>query len=200
MGFLSTAAGFGAGYVVGARKGFGPLEGVLGRRPAVSTGDRDRPPPGAPDRDERAAAAPIDDREVRQLMTAAPQSVPLTATIATAARIMRDADIGDVVVVEEGSDRIVGIVTDRDVAVRGVGAGHDPARTSVREISSTDPATVRPDDSVRQVARVMRRHDVRRLPVVEDGVAIGVISLGDIAGSEESVAVLDDVSAAPPNG
>ena len=132
-------------------------------------------------------------------MTAAPQSVPPTATIAEAAGLMREHDIGDVVVIEDGTDRIIGIVTDRDVAVRGVGAGHDPEATSVRTICSTALATVRPDETVTEAARLMRRHDVRRLPVVESGVAIGVISLGDIAGSEESVTVLDDLSAAPPN-
>ena len=199
MGILTTIAGFGAGYVVGARTGSGPLERVLGGRfPAIATDERRDPPrPAQPARSPVPALS--DDREVRQLMTAAPQSIPLTATITEAARIMREHDIGDVIVVEESSDRIVGIVTDRDVAVRGVGSGHDPAGTSVREICSTELETVRPDQTVSDAARVMRGHDIRRLPVVESGVAIGVISLGDIAGSEESVAVLDVISAAPPS-
>ena len=195
MGILTTAAGFVAGYVTGARKGFGPLDGMLGRSaatPLVAPARMSEPSVGH-------SGAPNDLREVRQLMTAAPQTVSPTATIAEAARLMREHDIGDVVVAEDGTDRVLGIVTDRDVAVRGVGAGHDPAVTSVRTICSTALATVRPDETVTEAARLMRRHDVRRLPVVESGVAIGVISLGDIADSEESVTVLDDLSAAPPN-
>ena len=195
MGILTTVAGFAAGYVTGARKGFGPLDGVLGR--SVPAGPPQASPAGPAG--PRSSGAANDLREVRQLMTAAPQSVPPTATIAVAAELMREHDIGDVVVIEDGTDRIIGIVTDRDVAVRGVGAGHDPEATSVRTICSTALATVRPDETVTEAARLMRRHDVRRLPVVESGVAIGVISLGDIAGSEESVSVLDDLSAAPPN-
>ena len=196
MGILTTAAAFAAGYVTGARKGFGPLDGVLGR-PAATV------PAGHPQASPAGSAGPAvvsnDLREVRQLMTAAPQTVPPAATIAEAAELMREHDIGDVVVIEDGTDRVIGIVTDRDVAVRGVGGGHDPGTTSVRTICSTALATVRPDETVTEAARLMRRHDVRRLPVVESGVAIGVISLGDIAGSEESVTVLDDLSAAPPN-
>lgn len=196
MGILTTAAAFAAGYVTGARKGFGPLDGVLGRPAATVPAGRPQASPADP---AGPAVAPNDLREVRQLMTAAPQTVPPTATIAEAAGLMRDHDIGDVVVVEDGTDRIMGIVTDRDVAVRGVGGGNDPMATSVRTICSTALATVRPDETVTEAARLMRRHDVRRLPVVESGVAIGVISLGDIAGSEESITVLDDLSAAPPN-
>jgi len=195
MGILTTAAGFVAGYVTGARKGLGPLDGILGRSHA--TAQRQEAPADPTGR--RPSGEANDLREVRQLMTAAPQSLPPTATIAAAATLMRDHDIGDVVVIEDGTDRVIGIVTDRDVAVRGVGGGHDPEETSIRTICSTALATVRPDETVTEAARVMRRHDVRRLPVVESGVAIGVISLGDIAGSDESVAVLDDLSAAPPN-
>jgi CBS domain-containing protein len=193
MGIFTTAAAFAAGYVTGARKGFGPLDGILGRPAATVPAGGPQVSAGGP------AVVPNDLREVRQLMTAAPQTVPPTATIAEAAGLMREHDIGDVVVIEDETDRIIGIVTDRDVAVRGVGGGHDPEATSVREICSTALATVRPDGTVTEAARLMRRHDVRRLPVVESGVAIGVISLGDIAGSEESVTVLDDLSAAPPN-
>lgn len=196
MGILSTVAAFAAGYVTGARRGFGPLDGVLGRSATTVPAGR---PQASPAGHAGPAVAPDDLREVRQLMTAAPQSVPPNATIAQAAGLMREHDIGGVVVTEDGTDRIIGIVTDRDVAVRGVGAGHDPEATSVRTICSTALATVRPDETVTEAARLMRRYDVRRLPVVESGVAIGVISLGDIAGSEESVTVLDDLSAAPPN-
>ena len=199
MGILTTAAAFAAGYVTGARKGFGPLDGVLGRPATTVPAGRPQASSAGPAGPAGPAVAPNDLREVRQLMTAAPQTVPPAATIAEAAGLMRDHDIGDVVVIEDGTDRIIGIVTDRDVAVRGVGGGHDPMATSVRTICSTALATVRPDETVTEAARLMRRHDVRRLPVVESGVAIGVISLGDIAGSEESITVLDDLSAAPPN-
>jgi CBS domain-containing protein len=198
MGILTTAAGFGAGYIAGATTG-SRLRRAVGRGRDGSADTGAAGSPGGTGSASGAAPSAGERREVRQVMTAAPQSVPLSATIADAAKLMQEHDIGDVVVVEDGSERIVGIVTDRDVAVRGVGAGHDPRQTSVREICTPDPATVRPDATIADAARAMRSHDVRRLPVVESGVAIGVVSLGDLAGTEESVTVLDDVSAAPPN-
>ena len=134
---------------------------------------------------------------VRDVMTAEPVTVDVGETLAAAARQMRDADVGDVIVTEGGSVR--GIVTDRDVTVRGVAEGLDPARATVGEIVTRDLVTVGPDDDLSAAADRMRDYAVRRLPVVENGQLVGVVSLGDLAIDRDPNSVLADISADEPN-
>ena len=116
---------------------------------------------------------------VRDVMTTEPRCVSAQDTIRAAARIMRDEDTG-VVPVVESDNRPVGVVTDRDIAVRAVaeGLGFD---TPVIEIASAEVVSVSPDASVGEAAEIMAELQIRRLPVVENGRVVGIVSLGDIA-------------------
>ena len=134
---------------------------------------------------------------IRDVMTTNPVTVEASASVTDASKLMQQHDIGNVIVVENG--QVQGIVTDRDVVVRGIAAGRDPSGTSVREVCSSDPTTLAPDQSVDEAIRLMRELDVRRLPVVENGRAAGIVSLGDLAVDRDPDSVLADISAADPN-
>jgi CBS domain-containing protein len=134
---------------------------------------------------------------VREVMTGTPVGLAKTATLAEAARLMRDEDIGDVLVMDD--DRICGVVTDRDVVVRGVAAGKDPERTALDEICTHQLISVGPDDRIEDAVALMSDHAVRRLPVVEEGRAVGVVTIGDLAIERDPRSALADISAAPPN-
>ena len=135
-------------------------------------------------------------RLVRELM-AEPVTLPGDATLTEAARLMRDADIGDVIVADSG--RPLGVVTDRDIVVRGIAEEHAPGDTTVADICTRDLATVSPDDPVEQAVRLMRQVAVRRLAVVEGDRLVGVISLGDVAIERDESSALADIIAADPN-
>ncbi len=92
--------------------------------------------------------------------------------------IMKDYDVGAVPIVEEG--KVLGIITDRDIAIRGVASKH-PGSTKVTDIMSTSLVTVSPHTSVSEAADLMASKQIRRLPVVEDGRLVGMVSLGDLA-------------------
>ena len=134
---------------------------------------------------------------VRDVMTSEPRSVPKTTPLSEVAVMMRDADIGEVLVGD--GDQLCGLVTDRDIVVRGLADGRDPRTTEVDAICTHDLITLAPDDTVDDALDKMGVHAVRRLPVVEGGRAIGVVSLGDISAARESGDVLEDISEAPPN-
>ena len=136
-------------------------------------------------------------RRVADVMTVAPMTIAARNSVADAARIMREGDVGAVIVLEDGW--VAGIVTDRDIAVRAVAEGRDPAQTPVVEIASPEIATVRSDETVDEAARLMRERDVRRLPVVEDGQPVGIVTLGYFAVEREPDSSLADISAADPN-
>ena len=91
---------------------------------------------------------------------------------------MKDYDVGAVPIVEEG--KVLGIITDRDIAIRGVASKH-PGSTKVTDIMSTSLVTVSPHTSVSEAADLMASKQIRRLPVVEDGRLVGMVSLGDLA-------------------
>jgi CBS domain-containing protein len=133
---------------------------------------------------------------VSDVMTANPETIEASEPVMEAARRMRDADIGDVIVLDDG--RVVGILTDRDIAVRVVAEGKDSS-TPVREACSTDLQTVGPDTSLAQAVQLMRDNAVRRLPVVENDQAVGVLSLGDLAMELDEESALADISAAAPD-
>ena len=117
---------------------------------------------------------------VRDVMTGNLLTVPLEATLVEAARSMRDADIGSVLVMD--GDRLHGIVTDRDLVIRGLAEAQDPFATNVGQVCTSSLTTVAPSDSVEAAAEAMRRDSVGRLPVVEDGRPVGIVSAGDLAG------------------
>jgi CBS domain-containing protein len=135
-------------------------------------------------------------QHIRELMTMNPVSLPGTSSVQEAARAMRDADIGDVIVIE--NNQVCGIVTDRDIVIRTVAEAQDPATSTLADICSHALLTVAPTDSVEQAVRLMRTHAIRRLPVVDGGKAVGIVSLGDLAVERDPDSALGEISAAPP--
>jgi CBS domain-containing protein len=134
---------------------------------------------------------------LREIMTQKPVTVQASDTVVAAARSMRDGNIGDVVVVE--NDQIQGILTDRDIVVRALAEGRDPARTTVGEICSRELTILSPDDAIGAAEKTMRDRAIRRLPVVEGGRPVGIVSLGDLAVERNPDSTLGGISAAPPN-
>jgi CBS domain-containing protein len=110
---------------------------------------------------------------------------------------MRDADVGDVLVVDE-ADTLRGVVTDRDIVVRGLATGLD-ASTPIGELCSPELLTVSPDEPTDVVADLMASAAVRRVPVVESGRPVGIVALGDLAVRRDPESALGSISAAPPN-
>jgi CBS domain-containing protein len=136
-------------------------------------------------------------QRVREVMTEDPVVLPKDASIVEAARLMRDHGIGDVIVTD--GERPQGIVTDRDIVVRAVAEGSDPGQVRVEDVLSGDLAAVTPDDSVERAIALMREKAIRRVPVVESGRAVGVISIGDLAIQRDADSALADISEEPPN-
>ncbi|WP_433570603.1 CBS domain-containing protein [Streptomyces sp. CA-251247] len=131
---------------------------------------------------------------VRDVMTAGVAAVRPDASLVEAARLMRTLNVGDVLVAH--GDRIVGVVTDRDIAVRAVAHGIDPVTVSAESVCTADPVCIDPDAEVSTAVRLMRTHAVRRLPVVEDGRPLGMVSIGDLAVAQDPESALADISMA----
>ncbi|MEV7200407.1 CBS domain-containing protein [Streptomyces griseoluteus] len=136
-------------------------------------------------------------QQVRDIMTSELVTVEPQASVASVARLMRDEDVGTVLVTEDG--RLRCLVSDRDLVVRAFAEGVDPDRTTVIEAASEDLVTIGPDESVDHAVELMREHAVRRLPVVEGDEAVGIIALGDLAIERDETSALGDISAARPN-
>jgi predicted transcriptional regulator len=137
-------------------------------------------------------------KKVRDLMSKQPIKIPSSSPITEAARRMRTANVGMVIVEEDG--RSCGIVTDRDIAVRAVADGRNLDSTPVKDICSKVLVTVSPDDDIDRAIQVMRDRAVRRVLVVDAGNdTIGILSLGDLAIEKDARSVLGQISAAPPN-
>ncbi|MFE7119131.1 CBS domain-containing protein [Streptomyces sp. NPDC057654] len=134
---------------------------------------------------------------VKDVMTPAIASVSPDASLVEAAQLMRSQDIGDVLIAEDG--RLLGVLTDRDIALRAVADGVDPLTVSCHSVCTREPVTVGPEEEVRAAVRLMREHSVRRLPVVEDGRPLGVISIGDLSREQDPGSTLADISRASPN-
>ena len=133
---------------------------------------------------------------VSEVMTRDPATVEADTPVVEAARLMRESDAGNVVVLENG--QVSGIVTDRDIVIRLV-ADEKPYDTPVREVCSSDPQTLGPDSSIEQAIQLMRTHAIRRIPVVENGRAVGVVSIGDLAIERDEDSALADISSAEPD-
>ncbi|MGI8615500.1 MAG: CBS domain-containing protein [Actinomycetota bacterium] len=193
MGFLSTIATFGMGYTAGTISGRQAVARLSAR---VSEALPQQVRSALP-RQLRSGTT-VDVREVRQVMTAAPDAVRLTSTLQEASRIMKAKDIGDVLV-EDDKGLIAGIVTDRDLAVRATAEGADPTTTKVTSVYTKHITTLAPSDTVQDAISQMRANDVRRLPVVEAGKAIGIVSLGDISVETAPNSLLADISTGSPD-
>ena len=134
---------------------------------------------------------------VGEFMTTRLVTMDGTDTLTAAAQEMRDGAIGDVIVTD--GDDVIGIVTDRDITVRGVAEQVDVSTARLNQIVTQDVVTVTQYDDAVAAADLMRTYGVRRLPVIEDGRLIGLISLGDLAVEREPQSVLADISADEPN-
>jgi CBS domain-containing protein len=118
------------------------------------------------------------------------------ATLREAAEQMKSHDVGTVIVVDE--KQVSGIITDRDIVVRGIADGKDPSKVSISDVYSSDLTTVSPNDDVEKAVGLMREKALRRLPVVEeDGKPVGIVSLGDLAVDRGEGSVLAKISSAP---
>jgi CBS domain-containing protein len=135
--------------------------------------------------------------KMRDIMSPVPVSMAATQPVSAAARAMKEHGIGTVLIMADG--RLSGLVTDRDIAVRVLAEDRDPMTTRVGDICSTELAVLGPDDDVDQATRLVRDRAVRRIPVVEDGIPVGIVSIGDLALEKDNQSALSDVSAAPPN-
>ena len=132
---------------------------------------------------------------VRDIMTASVDSIESTDTIAYAAQRMAADDVGALPILSGG--KLVGIVTDRDIAVRGVAAGISPEAT-IRRVMSEDVATCSPDDDIGSVLALMSREQIRRMPVCNDGEeVVGIVALADLAAHDpnkkEVAEALEDI-------
>jgi len=137
-------------------------------------------------------------RKVQDVMSKQPIQLDRQTTLVEAATKMCDANVGAVIVVEDG--KIMGIATDRDIAIRAVAKGKDPNTTRLSEICSCDLTTVLANDDVDRAIELMRQKAIRRLPVVDSqNRAVGILSLGDLAQARDKRSVLGQISAAPPN-
>lgn len=133
---------------------------------------------------------------IRDVMTPNPIAVPADTSVADTARVMRDQAIGDVLVTRD--DVLLGIVTDRDLVVRALAEGIDP-QTTVERFCSDKLHVVKADDKVGETVQLLRDKAIRRVPVVDDGQVVGIVSIGDLARERDPSSALADISSAPPN-
>ena len=120
--------------------------------------------------------------KVKDVMTREPATLGADRTCADAATLMREEDCGSIPIVD--GSRLLGIVTDRDIVIRGIAGGRDPRTTPVREVMTSDPVTIGQDDDAKSAERIMADQQVRRLPVVDDGRLVGIVVIGQLARQE----------------
>ena len=135
---------------------------------------------------------------IREVMTPDPLTVDAGAPIVDAARMMRDAKVGTVVVMKNGGE-ICGIATDRDLVVKGIAEKSNASEIRMDDVCSHSLLTVNPDDPSDRAVSLMRDHALRRLAVTEDDRLVGIVSLGDLAVERDRKSVLGEISDAPPN-
>lgn len=134
---------------------------------------------------------------VREIMTKNVINMQVSTTLEEAARAMRERDIGNVVVAED--ERLVGLVTDRDIVIRAVADGMDPTTTTLGSVASRDIIAVQPDDTAQAAALLMREQAIRRVLVVDEQGLCGILSIGDLATEIDPDSVLGGISGAAPN-
>jgi CBS domain-containing protein len=134
-------------------------------------------------------------KQVQDVMTANPVTVTRADSVVAAARLMESADVGSIPVVDGGSP--VGIVTDRDIAIRVVAQSKDPGSTTVGEIASGQPYYAAPDQDLDEALELMAYRKVRRVPVVEDGLLVGMLAQADVVHEvkeKKAAHVIDEIS------
>ena len=134
-------------------------------------------------------------KQVQDVMTSDPVTVTRADTVVDAARLMESADVGSVPVVDGGTP--VGIVTDRDIAIRVVAQGKDPTLTTVGEIATGEPYYASPDQPLDEALELMAYRKVRRVPVVSDGLLVGMLAQADVVHEvkeKKAAHVIDEIS------
>ena len=135
---------------------------------------------------------------VRDLMTPEPIVLDGAATVSDAAKAMRARDVGDVLVRCDG--KLCGIVTDRDIVVRVLAENpQNAASRSLAEICTGELECLAPDAPIQDAIALMEEKAIRRIPIVEDGRPLGIVSLGDLALARDWNSALAEISAAPPS-
>jgi len=136
-------------------------------------------------------------QKVADVMTPDPVVVDASASIIAAAQVMRERDVGGVLISDD--DGVCGIVTDRDLVVRGLADGRSPDQLTLRDVCSPNLATIPAEADVDDAVLIMRRRALRRLPVVAEHRLVGIVSIGDLAVERDRMSALADISAASPN-
>src|SRR3954462_8771492 len=134
---------------------------------------------------------------VRDVMAKDPVTLPKDTPLTDAAKNMKEKGIGDVIVLD--GEKMCGVVTDRDIVVRGIAEGRDPSQTQLDDICTHDVITLPPDATLDDATKLMRKKAVRRIPIEEDGKPIGIVSIGDVAMEKNQASVLADISGKPDN-
>ena len=117
--------------------------------------------------------------KISEIMTSQVETISPNTDLVTVAQQMKQLDVGVIPVVE--GENLVGVITDRDIVIRAIASGAETLTATVGTYMSPNPTTVSPNDDVQQAAQIMAREQVRRLPVVEGGKLVGIVSLGDVA-------------------
>jgi CBS domain-containing protein len=136
--------------------------------------------------------------KIRDIMCKDPETIARNRSVREAAEIMKERGIGDVLVIEEDG-RLCGIVTDRDLVVRGLAEGRDPDETPIGDLCSGTIVTLEPDAGIEEAVSMMRDRAIRRIPIVDHGNPVGIVSIGDLARERDPDSALAQISAAPPN-
>ncbi|MBB1514568.1 CBS domain-containing protein [Tessaracoccus sp. MC1679] len=118
-------------------------------------------------------------KTARDIMTTPAETLAPTATLTEAAQQLRDLNVGSLPILD--GDHLLGVVTDRDIVVRGIAEGLDPSNATVAEVATGAVVTVDVDDDAEKVARIMGERQVRRVPVLDGGKLVGVIAQADVA-------------------
>lgn len=118
------------------------------------------------------------DLKIKELMSSNVRTISSDATIKEAADIMNTIDVGSIPVLE--NNRVVGIVTDRDIVLRSVAKGQDPSQ-KISSVMTKDPKVISSDTEVHEAADIMAKRQIRRLPVVDNGNLVGIVAIGDLA-------------------
>jgi CBS domain-containing protein len=133
-------------------------------------------------------------KSVRDAMTEDPRSIGASASVVEAARMMRAEHIGSLPITDD--EELIGMITDRDITTRVVAEAADPKTTSVGDVYSRDLISVAPDHDLEEALELMARHQVRRLPVVQNGRLVGIVAQADIAlkENEKTGALVEAIS------
>jgi CBS domain-containing protein len=135
---------------------------------------------------------------LHEIMTKQIFSVRKDASVRAVARVMRERKIGDVLVTNRDGT-LFGIVTDRDLVVRALSSSRDLDNMQVAEVTTDALVQLPPTATIDEAVKLMRERAIRHIPVVRDDIAIGIVSLGDLARRQDPKSVLAQISAAPPN-